>query len=829
MYWGTEVCYSSSTRSNELMRRALRRQNGVHAVSLSSSVLSGSACRSRRRLSLPGPADSEDCYSPVRPTTRKVSTLSAHTTDPVKHFPQASSEQPRKGNGPGTIQPLGIDRFRDWKFQSEVDTNIEPNPQLLVDQDEHKNNFELWAELLEFQTRIKGDSGVRHIWRGIRKRRLDLPTSGTVADRLWVPFTSVAAHDDNFRDEVWQYAKRLSKDTGRRWEGYFTALLAPVLERRPSTASAWFTQLKHSGFAEDARLQSLVKPAATSTSGRLAFREIYERHSDRCVYNHLLPVLCNLNLVRDTVFWHRFLLAHGDIPTDAGVVEQVAEKVRIIGSEYPLADFRKELVAAGVSLPRITAIDVVTPNSTIEHSTESKSVKEAPAVSGQPLSDHLTARAFATTAFSVSLIISGLLSFGLVRLGALAMRELAVRSASVDELSEHLLRMEREGVTLGDRVFTRVIRKIALDQNQQMLDAVLENDQHPDVYDDKPLQHKLLIQYVAQANWKQVNRTLTILTIFHHTPAQEAWNVVLREFMKAQNWPMINSTTKDMISRNIKVTTKTIKDSFFFLLRPRRPGHAPMNQKSTEKIDDLVFLTRLWLRILRHQGGVPPNVWKQVLISYGSGGRIWELEYLCLTLADLYSRRSRVSQPRVLAQFGVKVRFVRTRGSPQRNRIVGSPVAYILSQLFPPPMQRAIVEWGFKTLGRPLPPRSQPSSVYGIYHQSSVSSDKQHWDRGLRLLRLLQYRGLPVDMAAVRASCRTRMIILFGPESSAKRENRHAMSTNPHSIGHMVTRIHHILRKNLFVVPVRLLQNEEALKLSVLRLENRGSNMEIAP
>lgn len=78
----------------------------------------------------------------------------------------------------------------------------------LVDRPEHKNNFDLWEELLRFRQRQLADEGTLDIWKGLTVR-LDgvwLPVEGERADFFWQSFVDLGLKRVLFVKDVVDYA-----------------------------------------------------------------------------------------------------------------------------------------------------------------------------------------------------------------------------------------------------------------------------------------------------------------------------------------------------------------------------------------------------------------------------------------------------------------------------------------------------------------------------------------------------------------------------------------------------------------------------------------------
>ena len=710
--------------------------------------------------------------------------------------------------------------FADLNTQSNVNQEPFARSTLLVDQKHFRSNVALWLELLEFRHRVYGLQGVKDIFFGLRRRGVQIPTDGTGADTFWKTFLDAAAADTRFCEHLWSFAAEQAQASNQWWDGFYTGLVGRLLKSKPQTVPDWgvrFGALKPA-LPMKGSLKELIEPAMSSAESLNAFRSIYLQHSDRDIYRALIPELSKRNSYHEALEFHYFLIRNGDLPRTTAEVETLAKHVAVFADQRTLDEFRLSLAKISQTLTApLTTMTGETTNSLddgditdgIAHDTTSKR---------RSVSDATAARAFATTAFSVNFIITGLLSFGYRVLGLTAMRELAVRCESVIQLSQHLNRMKDEGVIIEDRMYVKLMQRLAVYRNQSLFEAVVQSDLHPDVYDDRELQLRLLEQYKSDRDWIQLHRTLTVLTVLYQDPSEQAWNILLRGYMLGKHWRMVDVIVDDMIAQRINITEQTINKSFFLLLRARNPGKGLMSKTTPDGVDDLAFITRLWLKILRSGGQIPFYSWRQPLTYYGMQGRLGELESLSLDLANFYSTRSQAEFARhpplqSLSSASVKEKAQTLRRIQRfRPRV---PDQSWVNAIFTPAKQRAIVAWGFKTLGKSIPTSSRLSSCSAPDAAAAENAPdlseskynpKSQWDRGLRLLMTLQKLGLRLNRWTVRRTVRHRLQILYHPHYvSSKPENRIAQQNVPVSLNTMIRHINLVTNENLLGIPTHLL------------------------
>src|SRR5699024_2293321 len=126
----------------------------------------------------------------------------------------------------------------------------------------------------------------------------------------------------------------------------------------------------------------------------------------------------------------------------------------------------------------------------------------------KPLKDEFGARLFATAAFGFDTVLAGLAMFRIPVIGPLSLREMAIRSHGSRDIQEKLQRLQKAGISIGDSVYARLLRKLAVENRDILLADLLESDQHPDMLEDAGIQESLLVSNYMARDGRQYNLTL---------------------------------------------------------------------------------------------------------------------------------------------------------------------------------------------------------------------------------------------------------------------------------------------------------------------------------
>jgi hypothetical protein len=731
------------------------------------------------------------CHSLKLPQTCYVSYAS-----PVSSLAAVTSRQPPSGlerTHPKHLIPPSIndlDTFMQQRLasieqlcvESDVDSAVSTGK--LVDDPDHFDNFQLWVLLLNFRERLQGLDGIKKVWKGLRLRNIALPVGGTLANTLWNRFLDLGLTDQNAMESILLYARSQYDKTGQRWPGFYEKVIGYYLRNNPLGVRWWHDKLIADHPPHGQCLMALAGIASRNRKSLAAFKWIYLRCGQRNVYSALIPSLCSRRKYRLALKWHYWLIKMGDLPTSLDVVtEHLAPGISKPDFEEVIRSLREagSFPTGGDSKSTETR-ETTTGNKVI--ASISKRIRSIVATYGgklgilrRPPDDEIYARCFATEGWSVDAVLNGMVILGAKAIGPLSLRELAIREKTPDKIANRIIQMERVGISTGESVFSRLVKKLSINNKAMLLTDVLLCDQHPDVFEDRDMQISLLAKYLDRMDWRQFRRTVAVLTELSHDPEMENWNVVLQVLINCKREHVAQQLLEHMRMEGMLIKQESIFCLTRGLLRQRNQGKAPVSNRKHH--DDLGFVRNLLSGIIQSGSRVQPRIWRELMIRFGMTGRLDELESLVLWLLQWYSPLKRGQIPR-MSYFDPRLdSFTST---PRREK-----ASYIL---FHPHMINSLIAWGFiHELSRLRSPVRHPAQAF----VTNVFRSTAHpWARGLRLVKELENRGVHVPIATVRRACQLRLLSLYGPSISKRRIVWRMIEGNPHTLREMVTEIESI-------------------------------------
>lgn len=675
-------------------------------------------------------------------------------------------------------------------YESDVG-HLEDIGSRLVDDPIRRHDFALWEELLRYRQRHYGEKGTLDIWEGLTVRLdgVDLPVEGERADLFWQSFVDIGLKRERFLDDLADYALQLWKRIGKRWSKFYEAVVGGFFERGlPQQAVRWHHKLQHPHLSSPddiARVfnqalscvpQSAAKhfmsPTADSPrnshQGLRAFRQICRATNGHRIYAAVISTLMKHGRPADALSMHDFLVKQEDHPRHLEEVQPLLEHAKYCESR---ATFRKLQIYVERRFLRGKKPAGQKPLATEKTTAEADVggwLKE------KPFKDEFGARLFATESLSFNMILGGLKMFGVSTIGPHSLREMALRAHGAHDILNKINELERAGISIGNSVFSRVVRKLASENREIMLHDLLHSDEHPDVLEDVGTQESLLVSYYLARDWRQYNMTLAILNEISEE-APELFNVHFRKHIVAEEWTAASRVVDEM-----SVHGKTLSDhSIGFMVRhvltPRTKGVAPVPKRRDNPVDEVTFVSRTLQRVVKSGGTVPPELWIELLKRLGMSNRWDDVWNLCLWLAHQYSPSMEPTVSRWLPSSGPDA------GSDKEGGALPRRSDGMLRAIFNPRMQMAIVAWGFR-----MRPSSKPDTK--TYNPFNVEGENLvPWVRGLVLLRELEQKGVRLRLGVIRRACRHRLAVLFGrPRHSSRRWNRLLRRENPYSAERVV-------------------------------------------
>ncbi|KAF2430819.1 hypothetical protein EJ08DRAFT_588431, partial [Tothia fuscella] len=509
----------------------------------------------------------------------------------------------------------------------------------MSEEDGYPNSLEGWHALLKNKTRVYGRDGIVHVWRTMRAQNVDVPCEGFDSKLLksfWILFTKPAA----VRECVYDYAVLQKETLGQSYPAFYEYFMGSVLQddlhptlADPQSVLSWHHRLSKHFSASPTAMKWLVPPAAMSPDRLEIYKQIYVdlKGQKGSVYDEMITTLIKRDLIREALDMHLFLVEHGDSPSDAFKASSHWEHLQRLGQGMLFAELAKPKSPSQIEK---SSTEMTAPPIQFSREFMYSFLGESHGIAPKQFSDEFCARLFATRAFSISLVTSCLSMFGVRSIGPLALRELALRAGNPHDITSSIENLSRAGVFISDSLFCKAVQKLAADHNSDLLQSLLNSDQHPDVLEDYKLQRTLLASYLAQNDWLSVYRTLTLLTLFHADPDQESWNILVRQYARERKAKKIEQVLEDMRMKGVQITSHTVRRLFSHLLVKRRIGHGP---EHGHEFDDLRILTNICLQFMESEQLLPARYWHELLRRYGMTYRFEELARLCLRLVTYYS------------------------------------------------------------------------------------------------------------------------------------------------------------------------------------------------
>ncbi|OJJ44118.1 hypothetical protein ASPZODRAFT_135591 [Penicilliopsis zonata CBS 506.65] len=652
----------------------------------------------------------------------------------------------------------------------------------LVDHPDSQQDFALWEELLRYRQRHYGDNGILEIWKGLTMRleEVNLPTQGEQADFFWHTFIQLGLKRDTFLKDLADYALRVWERTGGKWAGFYETIVGGFFERGlTSQAVRWHKKLQHPHLAhpndilrilnaaltpvQDSKLMSLPNWSQNAdvhnSRGARAFQKICRTVEGHQIYAPVISALLHRGLMEDAISMHNCLVKRHDHPKNAEEIQR-------------LLTYAKRYASRSTSQ---TLEDYVETHFSHNSATKTASGSGSSAlksdrgswVGEKPFKDEFGARFFATKALTFEMVVAGLRMFGVSAIGPHSLREMAIRAHGNQDILNKLKALRQAGIAISDSTFSRLLRKLAVENREILLNELLHSDQHPDVLEDVALQESFFVSHYMAQDWRQYNLTWAILGELVDVP--QLLNIQFRKFIAAGEWKPASKIADELFLQGKRLTTQSVDFLVGQIVTPRRKGAGPNQGRALSPRDEVALVVQILRRVVSAGGDVHPELWIEMLKRMGMGNHWDELRECCLWLSQEYSAGQK---PMTLTS-----RALVHPGHGDR----------VLEAIFNPQMQAAIVAWGFKLRIPPSPDGEQA-------HSPSQAKKGQFvpWVRGLVLLRELGQRGVRLCETEIRRTCQRRLNVLYGPpRHSARRINRILRRENPYGLRQVINDIHH--------------------------------------
>ncbi|KAJ5937229.1 hypothetical protein N7454_004884 [Penicillium verhagenii] len=650
----------------------------------------------------------------------------------------------------------------------------------LVDLPEHRNNFELWEELLRFRQRQYGDHGTEVIWDGITNRAggVKLPLTGKHADFFWQSFVDLGLKQETFLKEVLDYAVILGGSDGCCWSGLYERVVGGLLERdMKKQAIDWHRKLQDSQLASPSDLLRIIpyaiplpsltavndvllfatpRPTLRSTTPLMRIKTLKAlcRGIDHHIYGPVILSLLEQGYGEDALAMHGWLTARRDHPESMQELQHLLEYTRKYGLRQEYDNLRDY---AQLQFPStFPEQDMSQGRPASEKDTKSGSSGK------REYKDDIAARLFATRALNFDMVIGGLRMLGIAKIGPRTLREMAVRAHDSQEILTNLKLLRQAGITTTDSVFAKLVPKLAAQTREFLLSDLLQSDQHPDALEDAKLQESLLISYYMARDSRQYNMSLAILAE-HFPDSPGLLDIHFRKHLAAGELSAASKVVDELTLLGKTLSEDSVDFMAEKVLPSRRMHHQPQVTQGLPAHDAAIFVFKVLQRVVPTGCYVSPAFWQELLKRFGMGNHWDELRECSMWLVDQYTHRPEEKGKHRGILSSQQMPTIRSD-----NRVLGL--------IFDEEMQQAIISWGFKL-------RVTHATINETYCLHPATGAKLiPWTRGLILLRELEEAGLALRLSSIRRATQIRLNLLFGVYChSAVRFNRMLRRVNPYS------------------------------------------------
>ncbi|KAI9887136.1 MAG: hypothetical protein M1823_001043 [Watsoniomyces obsoletus] len=615
------------------------------------------------------------------------------------------------------------------------------------------DGLRFWAYLLQVQQRVHGPEGVYALWTTLRDGRRSLPSTGANANLLWTGFVEAAVQHDRLLDEILEYSEDAVKNHGRPWTFLYETLIIYTLRTDPS--KAYDLHLRLQGWCPippgSFTRVALASPSTPSVLRNL--RKLYKRARNRQLYEAIMPLLFRRGRHNAAYRWHQFLTYKDDLS------EPTAARLKNLMPLPPDMNRRRRVRRARLNKLRKTRRLAMEKSS----SPMVRYVQSMLASRGKPMSDSICARCLATHSISLDVIINGLYMFGVDQIGPLALRELAAREGSPQAVAQRISSMAKIGISIGTSIFSRLVAKFSSEGQSELLEDLVNSDQHPDELKNTALQKALLVEYLRKGDSRLVRKTLAVLTAFDVSARRLEQHLLLEAHLSLNN---IEAAIR-VLNEMHEAGTPADASAFDALLQKQVSRYtwrrAPVQLRAKEGEP---LAVNLLLSALRSGVSLDPKSWRRIIYRLGRAKDLDELEKVVCWLASFYGARRKKESRRALVPSRLATAGS-SRGQQQPRQQVRSTDA--LRDIFLPRVQKQLIVWGLlsaiQTLTEGAINGNHPTT--GDHEEGGVLADK-NWTYGLRLLRLLADHGMDVDPAKLGRFYLRQLAVLNGTSTSSE-------------------------------------------------------------
>ncbi|KAK5030532.1 hypothetical protein LTS07_005316 [Exophiala sideris] len=627
--------------------------------------------------------------------------------------------------------PFGIRTKEQLCFEADVGHQADIGSRL-VDKLAWRQNIELWHVLLRAQALMNGHEGIKVIWKAAhhRGKAVRFDNKDPRVNALWSTFLSAGSVDAHFLSTLGKMSLRSNLDRPALFAEIVGAALEGNHPERASKLASWFVPPQSTRYRGREDLLGAFSAACQSeTPGALKeFCKVYDVVPTTHIYTEVTSALWEQERPSDAFEVHSHLVSRGDLPPQFELLMPFVS--HLAAHNKPLSSFLGPLNAAGASFDaqahrlwdrersRFTGLP-----------TESLNIVASNTLGVKPkkLSDEFVARGFATRAFSFDFAVNSLRLIGLIEVGPLAVRQLALTAPDLPTLRSRFERLAELEIDTGSSAFVQTVKTVCNAGRWDMVQALVDNDLHHEVFEDQALLQRLLTEHCRTRDWPQINRTLTILCRgeMHDKARARSAALLFKSMLQTRD---LNGALKAMetlraLGQGVSVNLPRLTGMIL-----QRIGLIRLHRAHTQDSDLTAFLTGMLQDMISTGSSFPLKFWRGPLRALGQLGRMHELECLIYWIAEWYHPKGMYER----AYNGI---------SSQKS----------LNEFFGKTFQIFIILWCFR-------PRKGTRMVH--------PEQSMRWTRILKKLR--DDYNVPVRERTVRWIFIRRLRLIFGTEMRLK-------------------------------------------------------------
>ncbi|RPA80900.1 hypothetical protein BJ508DRAFT_415156 [Ascobolus immersus RN42] len=257
-----------------------------------------------------------------------------------------------------------IQTFEEFLYHSDLYTAAKDK---LIDDPRWRNSHDLWRTITKFRKRVYGLEGIRHVWRGLRWRDIEIPLHGELGVFWWKEFAIAAGADEAFRREVFAYIEQVGLGVNALWDLFFKIVLEDILFKDPCRNLDWIHNFDNQldakrtvGFLAGAMERAVHMPDdRRRTLVYETLRKFYLRWANAKIYEKIIPLVLEHRPIKEAMDWHEFLMRNKDYPPESGVADPIFSHVAEQCPGEEGLQLLRSFVTAGSKIQESTLIIMV--------------------------------------------------------------------------------------------------------------------------------------------------------------------------------------------------------------------------------------------------------------------------------------------------------------------------------------------------------------------------------------------------------------------------------------------------------------------------------------